>query len=748
MKAGIAAVAAELFNSPNYLQQAQTTHSSLSYDYSLFSYLRNRRSILNIPVTLYVFESYYKALDVYTYLDEYTFEDGIFVYDARNKSSLGNEYKSSPYWLRNLKKSYHHKYYGSRKRMKDSHGIYSWENVDWTYSFLDSNLSLSKIVRLEYPSSYVAFEPQPKRLVVDYNHRHSSKINLYSTYLRKATGEGIGISAYPYSFGKLKSYPLHAKKLFKSWVDARSCKEYSDKFSLQALAIYSNTDPGFDGVCDVIDLKFFEGTGFSSGYDSYRWTSPYAGFKRSIKNYWTNEYYYYLLGEVKDQYGSSYDLNGSYDSKTSWFVDYDNLFIASNPKGDDGSYDKFYLVLNEKKIRNWSNFLTASYLFDFELSLSVNGKPKKYKFTMQDVLDKKTEFTLDLDRNQELPVFSDISLSISKRDESSIKKYVDILKRSPSDFKFKVDESNLKKNKQVPDGVEFSQDGLEELYPSQLLDSNILKRFFSISNGNGHLVSISDEEYKKLAPKVEFDDVNGSVNVKYYDFLKGIDSEFSSRNLRSLPDFKHFDFDSLNQDDYLKQYMDLQLVEDNDLESKKEYRVVAKNTLNPEVQTQWENHFSNKTVFISGKENFGLIPNYFKFDPDGKYSLKNVKELFELSSSSKRAGLTLDDYKYEIMEGVKGGIAVTVTLDLKKDNRHYKGQKTYLFNENSYLSADESFDLARDGYGKINEYGPSSPSEKDAFKYAFLGLGGVLVSSVASLFCTEGLKCLKKPKYF
>ncbi|AEW44939.1 hypothetical protein MHC_00365 [Mycoplasma haemocanis str. Illinois] len=748
MKAGIVAVATELLNSPNYLQQAQTTHSSLNYDYSLFSQLRNSRSKLNLPVTLYVFESYYKALDVYTYLDEYTFEDGIFIYDARNKSSLGNEYRSSPHWLRNLRKSYHHKYYGNRKRMKDTHGIQSWSNVDWSYSFLDHSLGLNRIVRLEYPSSYVAFEPQPKRFVLDYNYRHSSKINLYSTYLWKATGEGIGVASPTYSFGKLKNHPLNAKKLFKSWVDAGSCKEYSDKFSLQSLSIYSNTDPGFDGICDVIDLKFFENTGFANGYDSYRWTSPYVGFKRSVENYWTNEYYYYLLGEVRDQYGSSHDLNGSYDSKTSWFVDYDNLFIASNPKSHDGSYDKFYLVLNEKKIRNLSNFLTVSYLFDFELSLSVNGRPKRYKFTMKDVLDQKTEFNLDLDKKQELPVFSNISLSISKRDENNVKKYVDIFKRSSSDFKFKVDEANLKKNKQVPDGVEFSQDGLEDLYPSQLLDNNVLKRFFSISNGNGYRVPISDEEYEKLSPKVEFDDVNGSINVKYYDFLKNEDNELSFRNLRSLPDFKYFDFDSLDKDAYLKQYMDLQLVEDNSLESKKEYRILTKNTLNPLVQAQWENHFLNKTIHISGKDNFGLIPNYFKFDPDSKYHRKNVKELFELNSASKQIGLTLDDYKYEVMEGVKGGIAVTVTLDLNKNGNSYKGQKTYFFNEDSHLSIDDSFDLAKDRYGKINEYNPSTPSENDAFKYAFLGLGGVLVSSVVSLLCTEGLKCLKKPKYF
>ncbi|OAL10199.1 hypothetical protein A6V39_01990 [Candidatus Mycoplasma haematobovis] len=730
---------ASAFGTREELEQFNATHKALQYEKELFEIFKTPAK-LAVPVALTVFEAYYKNFDFYKYLDEYTFEDKIFIFDAKTLVDNKNHfYQASEAWLPNLKRTNNLRYF-DYKNYASKHNIKEHQHINWIDGNSDLSSKLRNILKLDLSNISEAFEPKIKKISFEHNWYADGRINLYSSYFLK---NDLKNHYHSINYGKHKYDPRTAKSLFNPWISASNCNDYSAESS-RNLRISTIDNDGYDGICNGINFWGTWNLDFTHAY-SRKWTTPYVAYRRAKPRYWEDEYYYYSLGGFENNKGFGSNLNQSYNNKTLWQVNYDDIFVLANPKDTIDGYSKLQLGLNFKKIKNYTNFLKVSHLLDFTLNISVNGVPKVFKFNFDELMQNKNVIDLKLKSKYQTSLFSDISLIVSKRAHAN-DKYVQLFNKGKGDFRYSVDISELIKNEQIVSHIEFSTSKLDAYYPSEMLDKDKLKKFFFITNGKNKKSNIPDEILDKLDVRLDFDDVRGILSVKYYDFLRDLNSEGYVNNMKIIPHPKDYNISSLanakemlksrykeDTTDYLWNSIDF-------VPNGNDYDIVV-NHKNPEVKEQWETFFKEKTPSFSNKVDLSLIPLYSRYNPTAYYDSSTITALFKLSDTAHNLGLSMNDYKFVVNRKSNNETEVRVLLNYDQNGQEHKGEKVYLFKGKTKINLD----LVQ--FNSIPE--PTLPideKEQGIFKYAMMAIGGVLATSVSSLGILEVLKILNRRK--
>lgn len=720
---------ASTFGRSQDVENLNVIHKVLNYDKELFEVLKSSAKI-GVPVDLTVFEAYYRKFNFYKYLDEYTFEDKIFIFDAKATfDPYNNPYQESSAWLSNLRRTNKLSYfiYGN---YSNKHHIQEKDHINWIDGNSDAGSKLRNILKLDLSNVREAFEPYHKKISFDHNWQVYGRINLYSSYFVKNSRGDLRNQYSTIKYGKHKYQPETAKSLFNSWVGGSTCEDFRRKSDSNLRVGEVNYD-GYDGICNGINFWGGSNVDFTKSY-SKKWATPYAAYKRTTPKYWQDEYYYYSLGGYENNRGFGSNLNQSYNHRTIWKVNYDDIFVIANNKDQTDGYSKLQLGLNFKKIKNLTNFLKVSHLFDFTLNLSVNGMPRAFKFNLQELIEKNNVFDLNLSNKYIAPLFSDLSLTISKREHANAK-YVQLFNKGEG-FKYTVDISQLSKNEQIFGSIEFSNAGLDKHYASEMLDKDKLRKQFFITNGKDKKVIIPDELFEKLNVRVDFDDVRGVLNVKYHDFLRDLDSEGYANNMKIIPNPKDYNISSLSN---AKELLKRKYSEDtNDhfwnsidfVANGSGYDIVV-NQKNQEVKEQWEEFFRGKKASFSSRGDLSLIPMHSNYNPLINYDSESITSLFELNSSAIDLGLTKKDYKFYVNRKNNNETEVRVVFNQEEKLYLFKGR------EKANLDLVHASDLI-----------PVDDSEDGMFKYSMIVICGVLATSVSSLGMLEVLKVLNRRK--
>lgn len=324
---------------------------------------------LKIPVNLSIFRETFNIfrtnyISHYRYLDEYEFDDFLFIYDKRTKFFDG--YKLNPAWLVNLHRT-NNLDFSSTNEYADFHGIKKYDaHINWTTNRRKEHLS--QILHLKRPES-IPFKMQEKNIVLKYDYEHPKVIYEYAFYF-----DDPNIFENKHNdieYGRLKDNAQHVKEFFAHGISTSGnlCVASRDNFKIANLQKVKIIGKGYDGICsNGIDLKYYLHPAFEDAYS--RWTTRYVAYRFSQQSSdGRNEYYHYLLGDFSNTF-ASHNLISSGNNKGSVYLDYDDIFSL------DISNSDLLVSLNKEKLpkENIEDFLKLSDLFDFVLSFSVNNE--------------------------------------------------------------------------------------------------------------------------------------------------------------------------------------------------------------------------------------------------------------------------------------------------------------------------------------------------------------------------------------
>ncbi|AGX89147.1 hypothetical protein [Mycoplasma parvum] len=623
-------------------------------------------SNLLLPVNVIIFDKYYRRLSEWKYLDKYTFENNILVFDKKLIHS--EEYKGSykKVWLNDLKHLRDFKYY--KTNMKQ----YPYRNDSFNINWIDGKGSghhLRNILSLSLPQKIEkSFETHNKIVQLNHAFPMDSKIHLYSGYWKNGELNQKNNVISNVEYGNLKLHHKRWNDIYHNFPEEKqTCESLSSKQDKDLKKQKSYISEGFDSKCDQIGLANLQSY-FRNNRDKNIYSSGYVGY-RNKENSWNKQYFFYSLGEWMLDRPAQYQVNESQESDNKiWYVDFDDIFIPEIkiPEIFNKTKDhtlKLSIYLNYDKINSsLSDFWKISPQLNYKMKFKLNGEDREIKFHIKDILEGKT-FDIMSSQNKILDYsFSNFELLVNS-DNSKIKL---VFNENEKSFKYKLNLSIIKQRFNLFHSIVMDQDELKNYYYSELKNKEKLEKLFYLvstdKEGNkSKFIKMSKEWLDYLKIKITGNDLSPAASIEYYDFLVEENKKLELSNLQYLPSFlkseyiRRDKFSSVKEiissqtnqkiGEFFWNNMDLKLIEKNILDGTEKYVIVPKDI--NEINREWKEYYKNIQIKVKNSLDKYLIPKTQISNLQEIIKNGNFQELFNVHKpENKKFDIDITDFKF------------------------------------------------------------------------------------------------------